>query len=130
MKTQNLRFDKSKLSYSKRILDIKGSFKMANKNQLFLTVTIAFVLTACAMGIQINEEHFTVYIHSSAENMTTHLNKDVYLEGNNLIVNKSPKFGEVSVYSAFNIHAIDKGTHKISIGSRANGLIEALLCVK
>ena len=99
-------------------------------NKLSISVFIICILAERALAINITEEYFTLHIQSSAENMTTHLNKDIWIEDNNLVINSAPSIGDVSVYSSFNIHAIDKGTHNISIGRRSNGLIEALLCVK
>ena len=103
---------------------------MEAKIQSCLILALVLVSATCVAGMSVKEEHFTVYIHSSAQNMSNHLNKDVLIENDHLVVKSARNIGDVSVYSAFNIHAIDKGTHKISIGTRTNGLIEVLLCTK
>lgn len=101
------------------------------KALLFLSIAAIAITNTATAAASSSEEHLTVTINSSANNLTAQLYRDAKIENHVLIVEDNGKeISNISVYHAFNIHSMEGGKFRLSISRRSNGLLELLSCEK
>ena len=95
---------------------------------LKLVLLLALQL-ASLLAFDVKEEYFTLEIATSVDNLTSLANKEIRIENTTLTIDtQAARINNISTYTAFNIHDMTEGSHRLSVGAKSNGLIELLLC--